>query len=228
MIDITSQVEFYAVDSNKLYATQNRAPRLLGYSFCNHSLFRTVTVLSSVLDGIGEFSCLLFLHGAVSILTLATEPPNHKVAICISEVFLVALTQQAPSMEKLLMGLQAGRSTGKKTLAVRAWIRACIAKVSVFLSLSKNIHYHKNISSYLIISYHVIIKSANTHCILTPCKGQHCPSNTSMSLNIFDLLDAFTSDLYVCIPLGSIFNPWKLALSPTILYNWLPGVFRNS
>lgn len=87
MIDITSQVEFYAVDSSKLYATQNRAPRLLGYSFCNHSLFRTVTVLSSILDGIDEFSCLLFLHGTVSILTLATELPNQSGHMHLRSIF---------------------------------------------------------------------------------------------------------------------------------------------
>ena len=87
MKDITTQVEFYAVDSSKLYATQNRAPHLLVNSFCNHSLFRTVTVLSSILDGIDEFSCLFFLHNAVSILTLDTELPNQRGHMHLRSIF---------------------------------------------------------------------------------------------------------------------------------------------
>lgn len=56
-------------------------------------------------------------------------------------------------------------------------------KVSVFLTLSKNTHYHKETSLiYLVISYHVystnLIKSANTYCILIPHKALHCPLNT--------------------------------------------------
>lgn len=63
---------------------------------------------------------------------------------------------------------------------------------SVYLKISiiirKPLFLLSNMLFLMCISHIIIVKSANTHCILIPCKALPCPSDTHMPLNIFELL----------------------------------------